>query len=812
MVPKQTFTGRWQGNRLTQGQRTWLRRILEWLLLFLGLLAAIWLATRSDEAPQLILIILVSVIGLQLSLPLGRSLYSPILPIIAPASLLVLGLPLTLLALGGSFLLAEISRPLWQPLWSNTSLATTPGRARAGRVLCHLLAVTAASYVYRWRGGSAPLTTGPETNLLAAGLLPLLLLVLTYATLFFLASLALARLRRESFPQFFQEGGFFFLTAAYFTQPFALLGAAVFATLGLPGFVVFCVGIGAFAVLTWISWQRNFALHQQLAQFARLNDIGLSLRETLDLPTVLVRTYEQVNALLPAGYFYIALQQEDGSWQRPLLVENGQIIPGRATNASYQLDDFTHWVASRRRVLNIDSENIHFATQHQLQPPSPRPAAWLGVPMTSSQQVTGVIVLQRFDNEEPFSLWSREVLLAIAGQASAAVQNARLYNEVVRLYNRTDEALAERVQQLQALLDSTHEGVLMLDTTGRVVLVNPVAALLLGQPRTTLQQQRLDPAGSASALGYRPEQLHLLLEQLAQPTPLPPQKHVFETRLPAEPGSPELVRRFLERSEAPVLAGSQQVLGWLMVFNDVTEVQERAEWRTNATRMIVHDLRNPITTLISTIDLMADGLDTQTDLDLLRLTERARRGCADMLDMVDSLMDMTRMEAGQLVLDAEAMRLPRLLARVLEHLEPLSLQKQIAVTVSSPPDLPAVWADEEILRRILVNLLDNALKFTPAGGTITIELAQEPPAPAESEPGIRCIISDTGPGIPAIHKEQIFDRFVRVNVGGAQVRGTGLGLTFCKLAIEAHNGQIWVEDTPGRGSRFVFTLPGIPIF
>lgn len=88
---------------------------------------------------------------------------------------------------------------------------------------------------------------------------------------------------------------------------------------------------------------------------------------------------------------------------------------------------------------------------------------------------------------------------------------------------------------------------------------------------------------------------------------------------------------------------------------------------------------------------------------------------------------------------------------------------------------------------------------SPAGGAITIELAQEPPAPAESEPGIRCIISDTGPGIPAIHKEQIFDRFVRVNVGGAQVRGTGLGLTFCKLAIEAHNGQIWVEDTrPGQ--------------
>ena len=104
-----------------------------------------------------------------------------------------------------------------------------------------------------------------------------------------------------------------------------------------------------------------------------------------------------------------------------------------------------------------------------------------------------------------------------------------------------------------------------------------------------------------------------------------------------------------------------------------------------------------------------------------------------------------------------------------------------------------------------------AMKFTPAGGQVQISLQPEP-ADENAEPGVRCLIEDSGPGIPAEYKSQIFDRFVRINAGGAQVRGTGLGLTFCKLALEAHGGRIWVEDSTEGGSRFVFIVPGVPLF
>jgi signal transduction histidine kinase len=112
---------------------------------------------------------------------------------------------------------------------------------------------------------------------------------------------------------------------------------------------------------------------------------------------------------------------------------------------------------------------------------------------------------------------------------------------------------------------------------------------------------------------------------------------------------------------------------------------------------------------------------------------------------------------------------------------------------------------------VLINLLDNALKFTPVNGRICVQLQSEPPLTPQHEPGIRCLISDNGPGIPVEHREQIFNRFMRTNRGGAQIRGTGLGLAFCKMAVEAHNGRIWVEAASEDGSQFIFTLPGIPI-
>lgn len=776
-----------------------------WAVFFLGLLGTVWLATSSQLAPQLILLTLLSVIAINFSVPLAQGVISPVLPVVAVSSLLVVNVRPTLVVFATAFLLAELARPLWLPLWQGAPLATVTRAQRLGRALSHLLVLALSATLYSRVGGSLSLTQGPAL-VNGQALKQLILLSFLYGFLYLLVMSLFWGFWHTSVWDYLRKGGVYMFSSALLAQPFALFGALTFINIGLPGFVIFCAGAGGFAIVTWLSWQRHFALERQLNQFAALNTIGISLRETLELPIVLRRTYQQVSALIPADYFYIALKDDEGRWQQLIRVHSGEILE---QPVPFTPDDFSRWVAREGRVLDLNPENMHFAAHHDLEPPRPQPASWLGVPLMTATETIGVMALQRFSPEEPFSRWSREILLAVAGQASAAIQNARLYSEVVRLYNRTDEALAQRVKQLQALLNSTNEGVLMVNEHGEIVLVNPPAAALLGEPRKQLQGEVL-PAYVAGRLGFQDEALAQRLRALAAGQPPSEQRSIYIRRDYQGTGQGG-TRRFIERNEAPVVGDDDQLLGWLMVLHDVTEEQERAEWRTSVTRMIVHDLRNPVSTLASQMDLLEAALTDGDTAEARTHIKKAHHGCDDMLDMIDSLMDMTRLEAGQMVVEPEAMRLPPLVAALFDRLEPLAQQKEIELRLEEAPALPPIWADADIIRRVFVNLLDNALKFAPAESRVTVILSPER-APAGREPGIRCIVRDRGPGVPAVHREHIFERFTRVNVGGGQVRGTGLGLSFCKLAVEAHGGEIWVENEPDGGSCFIFTLPGIPLF
>jgi PAS domain S-box-containing protein len=800
-----------QGNNSHWYQNFTLHRAIEWLVLLIVLMLALWAGTRTEEAPQLILLTTLTIITINFSLPPKRGAVGMV-PLVSVSSLLIVGLETAVLLLIASIILAELAGPLWKPLWEYVDVKRPSWRQRLGAQFIYLLTLIVAGEVYQFLGGEAPLTAETINDL---DWPLLIILAIVYGLVYFLLSLILWRIMREPLAEFFSENALPILTFGLLVQPFALLGSITYIRSGLPVFVIYVLGVTVFAVVIWLSWQRRFILQRQLAQFSALNRTGASLRETLDLDEVLSRTYTLVSELVPVDRFTITLLDEDGIWQRPfspdLSSQTSEVF--ETSEVSYVPDDFTCWVAENEKLLDTDYRNIHFAAHHNLIPPQPKPNAWLGIPLTAVEQVIGVMVLQRYPPQQPFSHWHRQVLLAISGQASAAIQNARLYSETLRLYNLTDEALAQRVKQLQALLNSMQEGVLMIDTRGRIVLINPPAAQLLGQPSEALLSGMLLPeepspinaAHVADSLGFTPSNLQTLLTNL-KTNKLSPEKQVeFQT---------EEGHTFL-RLDAPVLAANGQVIGWLMLFRNITEERNLAERRTDLTRMIVHDLRNPLTTLSSTISLLESQLlpengDARTTTSLL---ETAEMGVTDMLDMVDSLMDINRMEAGQDVVEAEAMHLPPLAVQVVERLQPWALERGISLNFTdTAEDLPPIWGDAEILRRVLINLLDNALKFTSSGGSVNGRFLPDKNPIPNYEPGIICIIQDTGPGIPPESREQVFDRFTRTNRENAPIRGTGLGLTFCKMVIEAHNGRIWIEDNPDGGSQFVFTLPGIPIF
>ena len=789
---KRFLPRRWRDN-------VWLLRLLDWGVLFVMLFAAILLATQRRETPQLILLALLYIITINFSLPDVQGTIG-LVPVVSVTSLLIMDLATAVPLAVTSIILAELARPLWQPVWQNIDARRPNFRERFSTAVTYLLALIAAGFVYQESGGQRPPTATGSGDLVS-----FFGLALTYSLVYILLALTFWLLRKRPLRQFFQDHLFALLGVSLLAQPFALFGAIVFTLGGLPIFVIFCLSIMFVSVLLWLSWQRSYIMQQRLTQFAILNSVGASLRETLELPEVLARTLRTVAELIPADAFLISLVDENDAWQQPAIDNNNtaRIIP-------HEPDDLTRWVAQKERVLELTSQNMHFAEQHYILIPDPKPAAWLGVPLRTVERPIGVLAVVRYPPQDAFSRWSREVLLAVAGQASAAIQNARLYSETLRLYNLTDEALAQRLKQLQALLNTMQEGVLMVDPNGRIVLVNTFAAQLLNQPAAELRGQKLNPANAAAAIGYDPVELSSLLALLQIGQTPQSLRLTFQIQLPnsAKP------LQYMERSEAPVVAKEGQIIGWLMLFRDVTEEFELAERRTDLTRMIVHDLRNPVTTFISNMYLV-DALLPQNDHEnneaIRAAVGDARQSSYDMLDMVDSLMDINRMETDQFTIEVDAVNLGRLLQKVMQRLQVMAGQRQISLTTEMTEDTPPVWADEDIIRRVLINLIDNALKFTPTGGQVHCRIRSEPPLTPGYDAGARCIIQDNGPGIDPEDKVKIFDRFIRTNRSGAQVRGTGLGLTFCKLAVAAHNGRIWVEDAPEGGSQFIFTLPGVPI-
>jgi signal transduction histidine kinase len=220
--------------------------------------------------------------------------------------------------------------------------------------------------------------------------------------------------------------------------------------------------------------------------------------------------------------------------------------------------------------------------------------------------------------------------------------------------------------------------------------------------------------------------------------------------------------------------------------------------------MIVHDLRGPLTAITTSLKLLNEIAPADDPLGraVKQTTEMSSRAVRKLLNLVDSLLDISKLESGVIALEYEPTRLRSLCKAVTDELAPLAQELDVQLHVNVPETLPTLNTDPEKVERVVLNLVDNAIKFTPSGGRVVIQAY-----PPGEEDFLRVEVRDTGPGIPDEHKERLFDRFAQIDGQRGRRRGTGLGLTFCRLAIEAHGGRIWVEDNPQGGAIFAFTLP-----
>jgi signal transduction histidine kinase len=229
------------------------------------------------------------------------------------------------------------------------------------------------------------------------------------------------------------------------------------------------------------------------------------------------------------------------------------------------------------------------------------------------------------------------------------------------------------------------------------------------------------------------------------------------------------------------------------------QLLELQRLRQETTDLIVHDLRHPISSLFGIIKLLEMVLPAEVVEVNQSLLNLANSTCEHMQLLVDSLLDIARMESGEVQLELESVNLVEMIDDAIER-PVLPTRDRVTLKAQLPDDLPLVTADEEKISRVLANLIGNAIKYTPGNGEITVA------AKVQGE-YVQISVTDTGPGIPVEERKRIFERFAQVE-GENGRKGFGLGLSFCQLAVEAHGGKIWVEDgADGTGSRFIFTLP-----
>ena len=371
-----------------------------------------------------------------------------------------------------------------------------------------------------------------------------------------------------------------------------------------------------------------------------------------------------------------------------------------------------------------------------------------------------------YDKPHTFSKSELDFLTTLAGQAALAIANHRLY-----------EAAEGGRRQLAAILASTPDAVVVTDRQGRIALMNPAAEAVFG-----LTGHNVDGRPAIEVVN-RPGLVDILRADADAPDS-------HEVLLPDG--------RTLYASASTVGGEAGSALGRVAVLRDVTHFKQLEQLKTEFVATVSHDLRAPLTFMrgYATMLPMIGGLNVkQKDF-----VDKILVGIEQMTKLIDDLLDLGRIEAG-VGLVREMCRIETLVEGAAETLRGQAVNKGQSIKVDMPATLPEISGDPTLLRQVVANLVENAIKYTPQGGAIHIT--------AETRDGSLVLaVSDTGVGIAQADQVRLFEKFYRVRQRDtANIKGTGLGLSIVKSVVEWHGGRVWVESRLGRGSTFYVSLP-----
>jgi len=360
-----------------------------------------------------------------------------------------------------------------------------------------------------------------------------------------------------------------------------------------------------------------------------------------------------------------------------------------------------------------------------------------------------------------------------------------------QLKAKIDE-LSEDRSQLMAMLTSMVEGVMVLDYRGRVLQVNPALERMFNVTRA-------EARGRQAADVFSHPQLNRLVEE------------VLASRIGRED---EIVLPATGRClhiEASVAGGEQDNEACaVLVFHDITELRRLEKIRKDFVANVSHELRTPLTSIKGYVEALLDGSkdDPETSAQFLGIILKQ----SDRLNLIlEDLLQLSKIESGQLQFKRESLHIGTVIERTLAMIRPLADKKGHRLSAHVADGLPLIKGDEERLVQVFANLLDNAIKYTPEHGSITVAARHVPLGTERSDSKsdyVEVTVADSGIGIPEVDRPRVFERFYRVDKARSrELGGTGLGLAIVKHIVEGHGGQVWVEANSPTGSRFVVRLP-----
>lgn len=352
--------------------------------------------------------------------------------------------------------------------------------------------------------------------------------------------------------------------------------------------------------------------------------------------------------------------------------------------------------------------------------------------------------------------------------------------------NLREEARRQSEERLRFLFESTAEFIHILDKNGRIIQVNPAIIKHSGYSESEFIGKRLDEFFTLDSRKIFVEQFKILHEN-------------GSIRQEFEFVCKDGTITTMECSISAICNKQGEILSFVSLQRDIAKKEETKQMNSEFVCQVSHELRSPLASIkgfASTI-LADKEMDEETRTEFLNIindeSERLAR-------LIEDLIELSKIEHGQIKMDKQKVQILEIVQEAVSNLKPQYEKKKIALKTESPPDIPFIFCDRDMILKVLVNLLLNAFKFTPERGRVTVSVEKE-------REKIKVKISDTGIGIPREDLAFIFDKFYRAETPGDEKRGAGLGLSIAKEIIKSHEGDIWVESRVGKGSTFYFRLP-----